>query len=238
MRTKGSRILGAFLAMFIIPGCATFEPGLRHQDLMRPRQPTVKGERGGVAVSIEEFATANKSLQAFDADIAPGGVLALVVKVENKGTMVYRILVEDVKAFLGNQLLSPLTGTEAANQAATSEYVGKALLWTAAAGPFAILLWPSTVAGSATHTRAVNRKIEQHFQSLEFTDSLLRPQQAAVGFKYFKLPNNVKSLENLRIEVGLSEEAGGNRHVFRLPIPTLELSSPVSVSETEGQTSE
>jgi len=211
----------------VLSGCASFEPGMRYQDLMRPRQPTVKEARDGLDVSIEEFATANKSLMAFDADIAPYGVLALLVRVENNGSQNYRVQQNDIKATLGEQRLPLLSGEEAASQAATSEYAGKALGWTVATGPFAIFLWPATIAGSASHTAAVNRRIKQYFESMEFTDSFLRPNQVAAGFMYFKLPDNIKKLENLAVEIESIAEQGGSAS-YKLSLQTIDLSGNVS----------
>jgi hypothetical protein len=212
----------------IFSGCASFEPGLRFQDLARARQPTVREVREGLEVSVEEFATSNKSLMAFDGDIAPYGVLALLVRVENRGTDNYNVQKNETKAILGGQRLLPLSGVEAASQSATSEYVGKALGWTVATGPFFILLWPATIAGSASHTASVNRRIQQHFESLELNDSLLRPNQTAVGFLYFKLPDNTKRLENLTVEMEPIAEQGGKRLSYRLSLPTLDLSGAVA----------
>ena len=100
--------------------------------------------------------------------------------------------------------------------------------WTLAAGPFAILLWPATIGGSAAHTASVNRRIEQHFESMRFTDSSLKPNQNAVGFFYFKLPSGVKKLENLRVEVTPTEEQTGKELSYKFSLPTLDLSGAVA----------
>ena len=217
----------------LFTGCASFEPGLRYQDLTRPRQPTVKETQEGLEVSVEEFASANKSQQAFDTDIAPYGILALLLKVENSGTQTYRVQERTISAYLGNESLPSISGERAASQGSDSEYAGKALGWTLLTGPLAILLWPATVAGSAAHTASVNRRIEQHFESMRFNDSLLKPNQSAAGFLYFKLPSGVKKLENLRVEVIPSEDQTGRRLSFTLPMPTMDLSGAVSASTAE-----
>lgn len=220
--------LRLLLMVLVMSGCASFEPALRYADLAKPRQPTVKETQEGLDVSIEEFATKNKSQQAFDADIAPYGILALLLKVENGGTQTYRVEEHGVSAYLGGESLPSLVGEKAAAQGANSEYVGKALGWTLAAGPFAIFLWPATIGGSAAHTASVNRRIEQHFESMRFTDSLLKPNQNAVGFFYFKLPSGVKKLENLRVEVTPTEEQTGKELSYKFSLPTLDLSGAVA----------
>ena len=225
------------IAGIIFNGCASFEPGMRHQDLMRSRQPTVKDVQEGLEVSVEEFITADKSLQAFDADIAPQGVLALLIRMENNGAQTYKAEQHAITVHLDDQILTSLSGQQAADQAATNEYVGKALGWTLATGPFFILLWPATIAGSASHTAAVNRRIEQHFESLEFNDALLKPNQSAAGFLYFKLPDGVKSLEKLVVAVTPAEEQSGKKLSYKFSLPTLELSGPASTPATASEAS-
>lgn len=226
---------GWISACLVIASCASFEPGLRYQDLNRPRQPTVKQTQAGLDVSLEEFVTGKKSRQAFDADVAPNGILALLLKIENNGTQTYKIPEHVISAFLDNEPLAMIGGEKAASDSANSEYAGKALGWTVAAGPFAILLWPVTIGASAAHTASTNRRIEQHFESLRFSDALLKPNQTAAGFLYFKLPSNVRRLEKLRVDIGPSEEISGNKLAFNLQLPIIDLtaSEDARVSQTQ-----
>ena len=120
-----------------------------------------------------------------------------------------------------------LVGEKAAAQGANSEYVGKALGWTLAGGP---MLFPAMVLTSVSHTAAVNRRIEQHFESLRLVDSLLRPNQIATGFVYFKLPNGIKRLENLSIEITPTEEGTGQKESFKLTLPRLYLAGASAAS--------
>lgn len=207
-------------------GCAAFKPGLRSKDLIEVRQPTTRDMQNGLEVSVEEFVSANKSQQAFDSDIAPYGVLALLLRVENKSEVTYQVRQREARAFLGDQLLHPLRGKDAAIQAATRDSVGKALAWTAATGPFAIVLWPVTIAGSGSHTQEVNRRIEHHFENFEFGNAFVRPNQIAGGFLYFRLPDGIKRLDKLAIEVVASDENNKKGLNFKLALPTLELSAP------------
>jgi hypothetical protein len=224
MKTKWNSKLMALLTGLIFGGCASFEPGLRYQELMRPRVPTVKETSEGVDVSVEEFATANKSRFAFDADLASYGVLALLVRLENNGVENYHVHQNDIRAMMTGQSLPFLSPIEAANKAVTSEYVGKALAWTVATGPFFILFWPATIAGSSSHTQSVNKRIQEYFEALSFNGTLLKPNQVASGFLYFRLPDGVKKLENLSLELQISEERTGKRPSFKLSLPTLDVS--------------
>ena len=110
------------LAMsMIFSGCtASFEPRVSSSDLAKSRLPTAKEIKSGLEVSVEEYASPHKSRRAFDADIAPHGVLPLLLRVENKGTDNYKIQRSQIRAFLGGESLPPLQGYEAANQGAAT----------------------------------------------------------------------------------------------------------------------
>jgi hypothetical protein len=224
------RKLLPILAACLLAGCASFEPAFRTQDLMRARQPTVVQTQDGLEISVEEFASPHKSRQAFDAEVAAYGVLPLLVRLENKSSESFTVLAKQFRATLGDQNLELLYGAEAANQAATSEYAGKALGWTVATGPFAIVLWPVTIAGSAAHTQSVNNRIRQHFSSLELTDALLRPNQSAAGFVYFKVPAGIKNIERLTLTTTASAEKPAKTLSYTFSFPTLDMSSTPSTA--------
>ena len=219
--SSSRKVIAVFL---LISGCASFEPGLRLQELNKPRQPTAKATQEGLEVSVEEFCTPAKSRMMFDADLASEGVIPLLMRVENAGTERYGARKIDMKAYLDGQPLVALEPRDAAGQAATSEYVGKALGWTLAAGPFAILLWPFTIGASAVHTHGVNRRIEAYFEAASYQDSLLAPKQTAVGFLYFKRPGGAKSLENLTVETELVRDADGKKLSYKFDLPPLVVS--------------
>jgi len=207
--------------LLLISGCASFEPGLRLQELHKPRHPTAKAVQEGVEVAVEEFWSRAKSEMMFDADLASEGVLSLLVRVQNTGTERYVAKKSDMKVHLDGQPLVALDPRDAARQAATSEYAGKALGWTIAAGPFAILLWPVTIGASAVHTHGVNRRIESYFEAASYQDALLAPKQSAVGFVYFKRPDNAKNLEPLTVEMELVRDADGRKLSYKFHIPPL-----------------
>jgi len=235
MLLKDCREIALFGASFFFIGCATFEPGLSYQDLMRDGRPTVRQVREGLEVSVEEFVTAKKSLRAFDADIAPYGALALFLRIENKSAAAYTVRQAEVKALLGDQSLSPLRGVDAARRAATRDTASKALAWTVATGPFALLLWPVTVSGSGSHTQTVNQRIERHFENLELGNILVRANQGVGGFLYFAIPGGMKKLERLTLKPIAAQENGAKTVVFELSLPALELSTPVSPAKTPDE---
>lgn len=207
----------------IISGCATFEPRLQFEDLKKPRQPSAREIRDGVEVSVEEFATAKKSRMIFDADLASYKILPLLVRIENKGRSIYIVQRKDIKVFLGGELVEALSATEVANRAATSEYVGKALGWTAATGPLFVLLWPATLGVSARHTYGVNQKIRQYFEDTQFPNALLPPNQTTAGFVYVEL-DEVERLENPVVEIEMFEAESSKGISYKLALPPIDLS--------------
>jgi hypothetical protein len=223
MKPKARGSICLLLAGFMISGCASFEPGTRLQTLERPRQPTARAAQEGLEVSVEEFVNHEKSQTIFDTDLAASRVLAIFVRAENSGTEKYTLRRSDIKALLKGQPLTSLTPTEAADEAATSEYVGKALGWTVAAGPLAILLWPVTIGVSAIHTRRINKRIESYFESSGYQDALVGPKQIAKGFIYFKFDKGMDKLENLVIEAEATEDQSGKKLPFKFSLPPLDL---------------
>lgn len=220
---QSARIFAIGICLLAV-GCATFEPGLRLQELNAPRQPTAKATQEGLEVSVEEFVTHDKSLMAFDADLSSYGVAALLVKVENSGSEKYVAKRDDIRVFLDGQPLTPLTAREAATEAATSEYVGKALGWTLAAGPFAMILWPVTIGASTIHTQGVNKRVIQYFEGTKYQDSLVSPKQTAIGFVYYKVPDRVNRLENFVVEAEATGETSAKKLSYRFTLPPLQLS--------------
>ena len=67
---------------------------------------------------------------------------------------------------------------------------------------------------------------------MRFNDTVLKPNQSAAGFLYFKLPAGLKKLENLRVEATPSEDGTAAGLSYKLSLPTLDLSNPVSAPPT------
>jgi len=210
------------LMSLIISGCvANFEPRLSSLDTVGSGLPTVKQVQAGLEVSIEEFASANKSRRAFDADIASKGVLPLLLRVENNGAREYKVDRNEVKAFLGGQALVPIYGYEAAKEGATRDYVGRALVNTAMLGPLAMYFWPVTMGLSAQHTRNINQDIERHFEDMEFTGA-----------------NKSEQLEDLTVELTVEangyEERNGKQIAYKFAFPTIGISGPAFNKSDHG----
>ena len=236
MLQKGQANIAIFLAIIVLTcSCARFQPTLDQKVLFGgTRIPTVVQTQEEITVSIEEFASADKSKHAFDSDVVSSGVLPILFRIDSKSDAVFKIPAGAIKAYIDNQSLSVLDGETAAKQAATRDYVGKALGWTILAGPFAILAWPGTIVGSAVHTRNVNSRIVKHFETLEFKGAMVRSNQPVSGFLYYQVPTDgkflqslaeSKRLQNITIEIVAMPEQEGRNISFNLPLPTIDLSA-------------
>jgi hypothetical protein len=226
--------VGIFLSVTVLTvNCARFQPSLDKQVLFGgTRIPTVVQNQGNITVSVEEFASADKSKRAFDSDVVSSGVLPILFRIDSKNDTTFKVPADSIKAYIDDQVLSVLDGETAARQAATRDYVGRALGWTLLAGPFAILAWPGTIVGSAVHTRNVNSRIIRHFETLEFKGAMLRPNQPVSGFIYYQVPADEKflqslaeskTLSNLSVEIMVIPEQEGNNVSFKLPLPPINL---------------
>jgi hypothetical protein len=226
MNLKTSRWGCLVVAASLLAACASFEPGMRLQSLNGPRQPSARDTQEGFEVTAEEFVSYEKSNMMFDTDLASSRVLAIFVRTQNNGAEKFSLLRSNIRATLNGQPLSQLPPKEAASQAANSEYVGKALGWTLATGPFAIILWPLTIGFSAVHTHSVNEKIEAYFQGTGYQDSLVAPKQNAFGFVYFNLESKQDMIQNLVVEADGLSDPSGKKFSYQLPIPPVRVGKP------------
>ncbi len=221
MQSNRRLIFTLLLTGLIFSGCTgSFRPRMGS---LPPPLPTATEVRGGIEVSIEEFVSATKARMAFDADVAKEGVLAILVRVENKSDKDYKVWKRGIKALLDGDALPPIYGYQAARQVASHGYAWKGLA-TLAAIPLGIFIRPTTVT-------FINREVQEHFERIEFADRLLKPNDVVLGFVYFNLPGgwfSSKRLENLTINVTLEEDTYGEHNGtplhFQLPLPKLEVS--------------
>ena len=123
MLQKGQANIAIFLAITVLTSsCARFQPTLDQKVLFGgTRIPTVVQTREEITVSIEEFASADKSKHAFDSDVVSSGVLPILFRIDSKSDAVFKIPAGSIKAYIDNQSLSVLDGETAAKQAATRD---------------------------------------------------------------------------------------------------------------------
>jgi hypothetical protein len=185
---------------------SSFEPRMSAGGLEAPRLPTAREARGGVEVSIEEYYSSHKSRRAFDADVGSRGILPILIHIENRSPQDYRIERRNINAKLNGQSLPVTYGIDAAEIGALRNPTWNALVNTAALGPMAMFFGVGVIAGSASQTQKINRQVEQHFERMELTDRIVKPNETAAGFVFFRLPSGAKSLDTLNLEMILAAE--------------------------------
>ena len=142
---------------------------------------------------------------------------------ENKGNKGYHAWKRSIKASLDGEMLQPMPGYMAARQVASHGFATTALA-TLAALPLGIFISPKNVS-------LIDKRIERHFDRVEFADRLVKADEVVLGFVYFKLHGGwfgSKRLENLTVHVTLEEDTYGEQNstplYFTLTLPTLEVS--------------
>jgi hypothetical protein len=190
-----------------------------------PHLPTARAVQAGVEVSLEEYFSSQKSRRAFDADVGSSGVLPILIHVENKSGQDYRLERGAMRASINGQPLVNLHGLEAAEIGALRNPAWNALVNTAAMGPLAIYFGVLAVAGSATQTQKINRQIEHHFERMELEDRVVKPNETATGFVFFRMPANRGNLDGLTLNITLEPELLGDHTgkslVYRFDLPAL-----------------
>lgn len=209
----------ALLLLLMLGACtSTFEPRMSAGALEAPRLPTAKEVHAGVEISVEEYYSSHKSRRAFDADLAAQGVLPLLVHIENRSSQEYRLQRRQIRAVVDGQTLVDLHGIEAAEIGALRNPAWNALVNTAAVGPLAMFFGLATIAGSASQTQKINRQIEHHFERMELTERILKPNETASGFVFFRIPAKTKVAGNLDCHITLEpepiEDTGGRPLIF------------------------
>jgi hypothetical protein len=201
MRKKGgksmrkSAVLEFLLIFCLLTGCASYTPVTTK---LGAQGPTVTAQpKDDLVVSVDEYATKEKSKKAFDTDMAKEGVLALLVSIQNGGQQTFEIKPSDINLREGETSLKVLSPKEAAKKA-KREYVMKAIGWSLIVPIISI---PVAVAVSADHTSKVNDKIAQDFSAKAFAGGTLAPGNEVTGFVFFELKRGRKDLGGLVLEV-------------------------------------
>ncbi len=196
----------------IFAGCASYAPSLVK---LNPSGPNVrKATKGDLTIYVEEYATPEKSQRAFDAELADGGVLPLLILVENNGQQPYDVKVTDI-VVRGASSLKALTPEEAATKAQRSA-VGRAVGWSLIVPIIGI---PVAVIASSMHTSKVNEQIVRDFAAKGFADGAIMPNKERSGFLFFQLEEGQKDLARLTLEMAARNAATGEVVIVSGPLP-------------------
>lgn len=202
----------SLMMAFLFGACASYAPSLVRLD---PSGPNVSGvAKGGLQIYVDEYATEEKSQRAFDTKLAEGGVLPLLIAIENGGQQPYEVKAKDI-VVRGHTTLKPLTPEEAASKAKRNA-AGRALGWSLIVPIISI---PIAVAASATHTSKVNKQIVEDFRAKAFPDGIITPHSKRSGFLFFELDEGQEDLLGLSLELTAKNAATGEPVVVATPLP-------------------
>lgn len=212
----------------LLAGCASYAPSLVKLD---PSGPNVTNSaNGGLTVYVEEYATPEKSRQAFDADLAKQRVLPLLILVENGMQEPCEVRVSDISV-QGNKVLKALTPEEAAKKAKRGA-VGRALGWSLIVPIISI---PIAAVASATHTSKVNKQILHDFQVKALQDGVVMPNKDHSGFLFFELDKEQKDLSGLSLEMTARNTVTGELVTLSTPLPPANFTPKEKADSEEEQ---
>ena len=150
---------------------------------------------GDLRVYVEEYASATKSIRAFDTDLAAAGILPILILVENNGADAFDIKLQDI-VIRRDQPLKALSPRDAAMSAERSAF-GEAAGWTVVIAPIAPVIAPAAAALSAVETSRVNRQIDQDFSRKTFSEGPVHAGKRRSGFLFYQLDDQTPILKGL-----------------------------------------
>ncbi len=178
----------------ILSGCATYTPVLVR---LNPSGPDVKkATKGDLTVYVEEFVTGEKSERAFDVNMPAGGVLPMLMSVENNGREAFDVNLADIR-LRGDKQLKLLASEDAAVRAQRGT-AARALGWSMIVP---IVTIPIAVGASAIHTGNVNQQIVRDFTAKGLPNGAVLPNKERSGFVFFETDDNRKGVAGLTLDV-------------------------------------
>ena len=175
---------------------------------------------------MQEYATPEKSQEAFDTKLAEEGVLPLLIQVENTGQEPYEVKATDI-IVRGAAVLKSFTSEEAASKAERSA-VGRALGWSLIVPIIGI---PIAVVASAMHTSKINKQLVQDFAAKGFQDGIITPSKERAGFLFFELDKGRKDLSGLSLEMTAKNVVTGEPVMIVVPVPSANFTPKREASE-------
>ena len=219
----------SLIAAVLLAGCATYDPVASRGLPLRPDPSGAnvrKAAQGDLTLLVQEYATPEKSQEAFDTKLAEEGVLPLLIQVENTGQEPYEVKATDI-IVRGAAVLKTLTAEEAASKAERSA-VGRALGWSLIVPIIGI---PIAVVASAMHTNKVNKQLVQDFAAKGFQDGIITPSKDRAGFLFFELDKGRKDLSGLSLEMTAKNVVTGEPVTITAPLPAVTFTPKREASE-------
>jgi|GEM_PF-3346944 len=193
-------------------GCATYTPCALRMD--QPGPQAKECVNGDLAMFVEEFASTEKSKRAFDAAMNEKGILPILLKVENRGEVDFRIRRKDITVGSGIPL-KPLNPEEAAKRIkrnAVGQAIGLSLI-------VPIITIPVVVAGTISQTNKVNKQISEDFSAKTYPDGILKAGNEQWGFVFFEMDKERPNLDGLQLTLKAENLASGEWVEIATPLP-------------------
>ena len=219
----------SLITAVLFAGCATYDPIASRGLPLRPDPSGAnvrKSVQGELTLLVQEYATPEKSQEAFDTKLVEEGVLPLLIQVENAGQEPYEVKATDI-IVRGATVLKSFTPEEAASKAERSA-VGRALGWSLIVPIIGI---PIAVVASAMHTSKINKQLVQDFAAKGFQDGIITPSKERAGFLFFELDKGRKDLSGLSIEVTARNQVTGEPVMIVAPLPAATFTPKREASE-------
>ena len=172
----------------------------------------VTREEQGLRVGVNPYMEAEKSKKIFDADLTQARILALEVLVSNNGLR--RLAVRKSDFILRLPAGKEYTPAHAADVTTRLESFGGVVGWTIAFGLVGLLA--SSIAKNSADTA---RRAD--FGSKEFQDATLFSGEAAHGFLFFLIPDDVRELKNASLVARPIDDADAARISVEIPLGDL-----------------
>ena len=172
----------------------------------------VSREEQGLRVGVNPYVEAEKSKKIFDADLKQARILALEVLVSNNGLR--RLAVRKGDFILRLPAGKEYTPARAADVTTRLESFGGVVGWTIAFGLVGLLA--SSIAKNSADTA---RRAD--FGSKEFQDATLFSGEAAHGFLFYLIPDDVRELRNASLVARAIDDVDTARISVEIPLGDL-----------------
>jgi len=204
----------ALCLVLCVAGCATYTP--RVVGIPETAGPGVSTRvQEHLTLSVEAYASAEKSKSVFDTDLADKGIIPLLVTVQNAGQEPYQVHSTDFVLRDGDTVLQMLSPEEASRKA-KRDAVGRAVGWSLIVPIIGI---PIAATSSVLHTNKVNKSIVQDFTAKAFKDGGLKLHEKRSGFLFFALPKGQKALNVPRLDLTATNLATHDQVTLTTSLP-------------------
>lgn len=211
------RSLAMLLFALTQVSCETaYRPTLMRLDPVGSNSTKVSAEN--LVAYVEEYATANKSARAFDANLAGAGILPVLLLVENRGQTPYQITEVELRNERG-RALKRLASDEAASQVRRGGF-REAIGWSLVVP---IVTIPLAAGLSAANTAGVNSAISRDVKRKSFEQETLKENTRRSGFVFYQLESERTKLGGLMLVIQALDLETNHMISISTPLPDVQI---------------